>query len=183
MKIIKTNIPDVKVIEPDIYQDERGFFMETWQYRQFGGFGIDYDFVQDNQSHSKKNTLRGLHYQMAPHVQGKLVRVVQGEVYDVAIDIRRSSSTFKQWVGEHLSAENRRMLWVPPGFAHGFLVLSDFADLLYKCTDYYSPEHECCIRWDDPDLSIKWPLENNCTPLLSPKDGRGDSLSSAYIFS
>jgi dTDP-4-dehydrorhamnose 3,5-epimerase len=179
MRVSPTKIPDVKVIEPDVFGDERGFFLETWQRKKFAEAGIDYDFVQDNQSRSVQGTLRGLHYQIQ-QPQGKLVRVVAGEVYDVAVDLRRDSPTFGQWVGEYLSAENKRMLWVPPGFAHGFYVTSDMADFLYKCTDYYSPVHERCIRWDDAPLAIDWPL--NVTPIVSEKDRQGLPFSEAEYF-
>jgi len=171
MNVIATRIPEVLLIEPDVFGDERGFFMETWQRNKFAEIGIDYDFVQDNHSSSVKGALRGLHYQLPPRAQGKLVRVTVGEVFDVAVDIRRGSPFFGQWVGERLSADNKRMFWVPPGFAHGFYVTSEVAEFQYKCTDYYTPELERCIRWDDPKLAIAWPLDNN--PLISPKDDQG----------
>ena len=170
MNVIKTEIPEVLIIEPDVFGDERGFFMETWQRQKFAEIGIDYDFVQDNYSRSVKGTLRGLHYQIK-QPQGKLVWVTVGEVFDVAVDIRKDLPTFGQWVGEYLSAKNKRMLWVPPGFAHGFYVLSDVAEFQYKCTDYYAPEYERCIKWDDPELGIVWPLDGE--PLLSDKDQSG----------
>lgn len=170
MNVIKTEIPEVLIIEPDVFGDERGFFMETWQRQKFAEIGIDYDFVQDNYSRSVKGTLRGLHYQIK-QPQGKLVRVTVGEVFDVAVDIRKDLPTFGQWVGEYLSAENKRMLWIPPGFAHGFYVLSDVAEFQYKCTDYYAPEYERFIKWDDPELGIDWPLDGE--PLLSDKDQSG----------
>jgi len=179
MRVSATKIPDVKLIEPDVFGDERGFFIETWQRKKFAEAGIDYDFVQDNHSRSVQGTLRGLHYQIQ-QPQGKLVRVLMGEVYDVAVDIRRDSPTFGQWVGEYLSAENKRMLWIPPGFAHGFYVTSDMADFLYKCTDYYSPEHERCIRWDDSQLIIDWPLKGE--PIVSEKDRQGLSFTEADCF-
>lgn len=181
MKITETRIPDVKLIEPKVFGDERGFFMETWQRRKFAEGGIDHDFVQDNHSRSVKGTLRGLHYQIQQR-QGKLVRVTTGSVFDVAVDLRRWSPTFGQWAGEHLSAENKYMLWVPPGFAHGFYVTSETADFQYKCSDYYAPEHERCIRWDDPDLAIDWPLEGNGELLVSEKDCQGLAFAQAECF-
>jgi dTDP-4-dehydrorhamnose 3,5-epimerase len=169
MKFVPTDLPDVIRVEPTIHGDERGFFMETWQARRFHEAGIDGEFVQDNVSHSSKGTLRGLHYQIE-HSQGKLVRVVQGEVFDVAVDLRKSSPHYGQWVGEVLSAENKHQLWVPPGYGHGFLVLSDTAEFEYKCTEYYAREFERAIRWDDPDLGIEWPLLDGKQPVLSSKD-------------
>ena len=169
MKFVPTDLPDVIRIEPTVHGDERGFFMETWQARRFHEAGIDGEFVQDNVSHSSKGTLRGLHYQIE-HSQGKLVRVVQGEVFDVAVDLTKSSPHYGQWVGEVLSAENKHQLWVPPGYGHGFLVLSDTAEFEYKCTEYYAPEFERAIRWDDPDLGIEWPLLDGKQPVLSSKD-------------
>jgi dTDP-4-dehydrorhamnose 3,5-epimerase len=158
MNIIPTAIPDVLVIEPNVFGDERGFFLESYNQKSFEALtGIKVAFVQDNHSRSAKHVLRGLHYQIK-QPQGKLVRVVAGEVFDVAVDIRRASATFGKWVGERLSADNKKQMWVPPGLAHGFLVLSDVADFLYKTTDYYAPEHERCIRWNDPDLNIQWPI-------------------------
>ncbi len=180
MNVINTAIPDVKIIEPQIFGDERGFFMESWQRRKFAEIGIDYDFVQDNHSRSVKGTLRGLHYQIK-QPQGKLVRVTLGEVFDVAVDIRKKSSTFGQWVGEYLSAENRRMLWVPPGFAHGFYVTSEVAEFQYKCTDYYAPEYERCIRWDDAVLNIKWPTDG-APVLLSDNDQQGALFKNQSCF-
>ena len=171
MKVSATAIPDVKLIEPDLYGDARGFFMESWNRRVFREHGLDLDFVQDNHSRSSRGILRGLHYQVK-HPQGKLVRVTSGRVFDVAVDLRESSPTFGGWVGEELSADNHHMLWVPPGFAHGFYVLSDSADFLYKATDYYMPEHERAIRWDDADLAIDWPLLGGEAPLLADKDRR-----------
>ncbi|NOI91231.1 dTDP-4-dehydrorhamnose 3,5-epimerase [Vibrio splendidus] len=169
MKVIDTRIPDVKIIEPSVFGDERGFFMETWNQKQFEEIvtGKPTQFVQDNHSKSKKGTLRGLHYQ-TENTQGKLVRVVSGEVFDVAVDIRKGSPTFGQWIGEYLSAVNKRQLWVPEGFAHGFYVISDEAEFVYKCTDYYNPSAEVSIAWDDEDLSIDWP--NLTIPKLSNKD-------------
>lgn len=169
MKFVPTDLPDVIRIEPTVHGDERGFFMETWHTRRFHEAGIDGEFVQDNVSHSSKGTLRGLHYQIE-HSQGKLVRVVQGEVFDLAVDLRKSSPHYGQWVGEVLSAENKHQLWVPPGYGHGFLVLSDTAEFEYKCTEYYAPEFERAIRWDDPDLGIEWPLLDGKQPVLSSKD-------------
>lgn len=169
MKITETKIPAVKLIEPKVFGDERGFFMETWNEKDFREAGIKATFVQDNHSRSVKNTLRGLHYQIK-QPQGKLVRVTRGEVFDVAVDLRVNSPTFGQWVGEYLSEENNRMLWVPPGFAHGFLVTSDTADFQYKCTDLYAPEYERSVHWADEELAIDWPLEKNAEPLVSQKD-------------
>lgn len=171
MRVINTHIPDLLIIEPTVFNDERGFFYESFNAREFAALsGIDVEFVQDNHTRSKKSVLRGLHYQVK-QPQGKLVRVVSGEVWDVAVDIRRSSATFGQWSAVSLSAENRRQVWIPPGFAHGFLVLSDVAEVLYKTTDYWAPEHERCIRWDDETLAIDWPLEDE--PVLSTKDMQG----------
>lgn len=169
MKVIDTDIPDVKIIEPAVFGDERGFFMETWQQKKFEELvtGRPTEFVQDNHSKSKKGILRGLHYQ-TENTQGKLVRVVSGEVFDVAVDIRSDSPTFGQWVGVYLSAENKRQLWVPEGFAHGFYVTSEEAEFVYKCTDYYNPNSEVAIKWDDEYLGIKWPLSD--IPKLSSKD-------------
>lgn len=181
MEFIKTKIADVVLIEPKVFGDHRGFFMETWHEQVFADAGILARFVQDNHSRSTQGILRGLHYQIR-QPQGKLVRVISGEVYDVAVDIRRSSSTFGQWVGEVLSAENRRMLWVPPGFAHGFYVMSEAAEFVYKCTDFYAPEHERSIRWDDPALGIDWPLVAGQTPTLSDKDANAPLLGDAEIF-
>jgi dTDP-4-dehydrorhamnose 3,5-epimerase len=169
MQFEPTRIPDVVLIRPRVFGDERGFFLESWEERKFAAAGIDARFVQDNHSRSARHTLRGLHFQIQ-QTQGKLVRVVSGSVFDVAVDIRRSSSTFGQWVGVELSADNHEMLWVPPGFAHGFLVLSEYADFLYRCTDFYAPVHERAIRWDDPDLDVRWPLPTGQKPLLSAKD-------------
>lgn len=179
MNVIETAIPDVKIIEPKVFGDERGFFMESWNANMYKEAGIDKDFVQDNHSRSVKNTLRGLHYQIK-HPQGKLVRVVSGEVFDVAVDLRKNSKTFGKWVGEILSAENKRQLWVPEGFAHGFLVLSETADFLYKATDYYAPEHERCILWNDSDLDIDWPLRGES--LMSGKDQAGLFFNAAEVF-
>ena len=180
MKATALAIPDVFLIEPKVFGDDRGFFFESFNQAKFeAATGRQVAFVQDNHSLSVKNVLRGLHYQIK-QPQGKLVRVVQGEVFDVAVDIRKSSPTFGQWVGETLSAENKRQMWVPEGFAHGFVVLSETAELLYKTTDYYAPEHERCITWNDPVLSIDWPIEGG--PVLSVKDARGVSLESSEVF-
>lgn len=181
MKIINTSIPDVKIIEPAVFGDERGFFLESWNQAKFAELGLDVDFVQDNHSRSSQGILRGLHYQLN-HTQGKLVRVTTGRVYDVAVDIRKSSPTFGQYVGVELSEENHRMLWVPPQFAHGFYVLSDFADFLYKCTDIYDPSSEQTIIWNDKTIGIDWGLVNNAPPLLSEKDKNGLPLSDAIVF-
>jgi dTDP-4-dehydrorhamnose 3,5-epimerase len=178
MRITETNIPAVKLIEPKVFGDERGFFMETWNEKAFREAGIDATFVQDNHSRSVKNTLRGLHYQIK-QPQGKLVRVTRGEVFDVAVDLRTNSLTFGHWVGEYLSEENNRMLWVPPGFAHGFLVTSDTADFQYKCTDLYAPEYERSIRWNDPTLNVDWGVANPGNLLLSGKDKEAQSLEQA----
>jgi len=181
MNIIKTEIPDVLIIEPKVFGDARGFFYESFNARTFTATtGLSPTFVQDNHSRSAKNVLRGLHYQIK-QPQGKLVRVVAGEVFDVAVDLRKNSPTFGKWAGSTLSAENKRMLWVPEGFAHGFLVLSDSADFLYKTTDYYAPEHERCVVWNDPDIGIRWPLGGE--PILAAKDLAGKLLQDAEIFS
>lgn len=177
MKIIETAIPDILLLEPVVHGDDRGYFMETFRESWFKGRGIEAVFVQDNQSRSVQGTLRGLHYQLKQS-QGKLVRVVSGEVFDVAVDMRKDSKTFGQWAGDLLSAENKRQLWVPPGFAHGFYVVSAFAELYYKCTDYYSPEHEYSLLWNDPKVGIEWPLMNQ-SPLLSTKDSAGLILTEA----
>ena len=180
MKVIPTAIPEVLVIEPAAFGDARGFFFESWNQLAFDALaGRRIDFVQDNHSASARGVLRGLHYQVK-QPQGKLVRVVSGEVYDVAVDLRRSSPSFGRWVGERLSAENRRMMWVPEGFAHGFLVLSDGAEFLYKTTDYYAPEHERTLLWSDPQLAIGWPLEG--APVLKPRDAAGTPFQRAEIF-
>ncbi|TKF02063.1 dTDP-4-dehydrorhamnose 3,5-epimerase [Vibrio kanaloae] len=178
MKVIDTRIPDVKIIEPSVFGDERGFFMETWNQKRFEELvtGKSTQFVQDNHSKSKKGILRGLHYQ-TENTQGKLVRVVSGEVFDVAVDIRKGSPTFGQWVGEYLSAENKRQLWVPEGFAHGFYVTSEEAEFVYKCTDYYNSSSEHSITWDDPDIGIQWPILAGNYPQLSAKDDLGLPLT------
>jgi dTDP-4-dehydrorhamnose 3,5-epimerase len=179
MKVTPTALADVLAIEPAVYGDDRGFFYESWNAKRMAAAGIDATFVQDNHSRSARNVLRGLHYQVE-HAQGKLVRVVAGEVYDIAVDLRRSSPTFGRWVGERLSAANKRMLWVPPGFAHGFLVLSDAAEFLYKTTDYWFPEHERTLKWDDPALGIDWPLDGE--PILAAKDRAGVPLAAAETY-
>ena len=182
MKAEETSLPGVLVVKVDAFGDDRGFFMETWNARDFAAAGIDVEFVQDNYSRSAQNILRGLHYQL-DQAQGKLVRVYEGEAFDVAVDVRRSSATFGRWFGCVLSAENRDALWVPPGFAHGFLALSENVGLAYKCTDYYAPEHERVIRWDDPDIGIEWPLPDGAEPILSPRDAAGASFRDADTFS
>lgn len=170
MKITSTHIPDVKIIEPVIFNDERGFFFESFNQAVFEkAIGRSVFFVQDNHSRSSKGVLRGLHYQTAPEAQGKLVRCAAGEIFDVAVDIRRHSPTFGQWVGVHLSADNKRQLWIPEGFAHGFLTLSEWADVLYKTNQYYNPAHERTIYWNDPQLSISWPLKKT-DPIVSKRD-------------
>lgn len=180
MKVVATAIPEVLLIEPRVFGDDRGFFFESFNQQQFQqATGLDCDFVQDNHSRSAQHVLRGLHYQIK-QPQGKLVRVVEGEVFDVAVDVRKSSPSFGQWVGEHLSAENKKMLWVPPGFAHGFVVLSEAAQFLYKTTDYYAPEHERCIVWNDPQINISWPV--TAEPLLSDKDKAGALFKDAEVF-
>ena len=180
MKVIPTEIPDVLIIEPQVYGDDRGFFLESFNQKDFREkTGVNTTFVQDNHSMSLKNVLRGLHYQI-PNPQGKLVRVVSGSVFDVAVDARQSSPTFGQWVGCVLSAENKRIFWVPEGFAHGFLVLSDRAEFLYKTTNYYYPQYEKTILWNDADLGIDWPLET--PPILSPKDQAGQPFKSVEVF-
>ena len=181
MRFVGTSLPGVIRVEPVVHRDDRGYFMETWQSRHFAKHGIIVDFVQDNFSHSSKNTLRGLHYQVE-QAQGKLVRVVSGEVFDVAVDLRRSSPNFGKWVGEILSAENRYQLWVPPGFAHGFLVMSETAEFEYKCSDFYAPEYERAIRWDDPQIGIEWPLAADEKPVLSAKDAAAAFLADAETY-
>lgn len=180
MQIKATRIPDVFIIEPKVFSDSRGFFFESYNESRFAdAIGSKVQFVQDNHSRSIKNVVRGLHYQIR-QPQAKLVRVVCGEVFDVAVDLRRSSATFGQWVGAILSAENKRQLWIPEGFAHGFMVISESAEFLYKATDYWAPEHERTIRWDDPEIGIDWPLQGD--PLLSPKDCQGLSISDAETY-
>lgn len=181
MEFIPTDIPDVIMVKPRVFGDARGFFMETWEQRKFAEAGLAWQFVQENHSRSGKHTLRGLHYQIV-HPQGKLVRVIVGEVIDVVVDLRRSSRTFGKWVGTILSADNKLQLWVPPGFAHGFLVLSETADFVYKCTDYYAPQHERTLIWNDPQLGIEWPLPSGQAPVLSDKDKAGRSLQKAETY-
>ena len=178
MKLHPTQIPEVIEITPRIFEDDRGSFMESWHASKFADAGLGADFVQDNQSASRQGALRGLHYQLR-RPQGKLVRVVVGRVFDVAVDVRRSSSTFGQWIARELTQDNQRMLWIPPGFAHGFYVTSDRAVLLYKCTDFYSPDDERTIRWDDPNLAIDWPLIEGRPPRISAKDRAGVPLVAA----
>lgn len=180
MNTISTILPDVLVIEPAVFGDQRGFFLESFNQKAFEEkANIGYQFVQDNHSRSVKNVLRGLHYQIQ-QPQGKLVRVIVGEIYDIIVDIRKSSPTFGQWIGALLSAENKKQLWVPPGFAHGFLVISDVAEVLYKTTDYYAPQHERSILWNDPDLAIDWPLSEE--PILSKKDQAGQPFRIAEVY-
>lgn len=177
MQVTPTDITDVKIIEPTVYEDERGLFLETFsQQRYQQQLSITHDFVQDNFSRSKKQVLRGLHFQI-DRPQGKLVQVLAGEVYDVAVDVRRHSATFGQWVGVYLSADNNKQLWIPPGFAHGFVVLSNFAHFHYKCTDYYDPQSEQCLLWNDPAINIAWPID---TPILSAKDQQGRLLRDIF---
>jgi len=179
MRRIATAIPDVVLIEPKVFGDDRGWFYESWNRRVLQALGIEADFVQDNHSRSQCNVVRGLHYQIE-HAQGKLIRVTAGEVYDVAVDLRRSSPTFGRWVGFTLSAADRRMAWIPPGFAHGFCVTSDAAEFLYKTTDYWSPEHERTLLWNDPALAIPWPLRG--APVLAAKDAAGTPLAQAETY-
>jgi dTDP-4-dehydrorhamnose 3,5-epimerase len=179
MQVVRTAIPDVLIVEPRVFGDDRGYFFESYNERELEKLGLRARFVQDNQSRSGKSVLRGLHYQIR-QPQGKLVRVTAGEIYDVAVDIRKSSPTFGKWAGVALSAANKRMCWIPTGFAHGFLVTSDHAEVQYKATDYYAPEHERCILWNDPDLAISWPLMGE--PILSPKDRAGVALKAAEVF-
>lgn len=180
MNVIETKIPDLLILEPRVHGDERGFFMESYNRKTFSDvLGRDVDFVQDNHSRSEKGVLRGIHYQIK-QPQGKLVRVVSGCVFDVAVDLRKSSPHFGQWVGAELSEQNKKMFWVPEGFGHGFLVLSEQADFLYKTTDYYAPEYERCVRWDDPEIGIDWPLD--AEPQLSAKDKQALPFSKAEMF-
>lgn len=181
MDFERTAIPDVMLVRPKVFGDARGYFLESWEERQFARGGIPAKFVQDNHSHSGQHILRGLHYQIE-QPQGKLVRVVTGSVFDVAVDIRRSSSTFGKWVGVVLSEANHYMLWMPPGFAHGYLVLSDSADFLYKVTDFWAPQHERAIRWDDPEIGVKWPLPAGAKPVLSAKDCTAAPLYEAEVY-
>ena len=179
MEFQRLAIPDVVLVKPKVFGDARGYFFESWEARKFAAGGLDVKFVQDNFSRSVLNTLRGLHYQIK-QPQGKLVQVTVGEVFDVAVDLRKSSPTFGKWVGTVLSGDNKHQLWVPPGFAHGFCVLSESADFFYKCSDFYAPEHERTLRWDDPALGIVWPLKG--APLLSAKDQQGKPLADADCF-
>lgn len=180
MNVIRTDIPEVLLFEPKVFGDERGFFLESYNKRVFRDVaGLDIEFVQDNHSRSQRGVLRGLHYQIK-QTQGKLVRAVSGEIYDVAVDIRKSSATFGRWVGMMLSSANRRMAWVPPGFAHGFVVMSETAEVLYKASDFYAPEHERSIRWDDPGLAIDWKFPGE--PLVSAKDREGALIGQAILF-
>lgn len=180
-KAIETTLPGVLILEPKVYGDNRGFFFESFNARAFEALtGVSTPFVQDNHSMSRKGVLRGMHYQIQ-HAQGKLVRVISGEVFDVAVDLRTSSSTFGKWVGVHLSADNKRQLWVPPGFAHGFLVLSETAEFLYKTTDYWYPEHERSVVWNDPTIAIEWPL-SDVEPILAAKDAAAAVLANAEVF-
>ena len=182
MKVIRTAIPDVLILEPRVFGDERGFFLERYNKREFvRATGVDVEFVQDNHSRSSRNVLRGLHYQVK-QAQGKLVWAVAGEIYDVAVDLRKGSPTFGKWAGFSLSAQTKQMAWVPPGFAHGFLVVSDVAEVLYKATDFYAPEHERTLLWDDADLRITWPLEGGEGPLIAAKDLGGQPFRSADLY-
>jgi dTDP-4-dehydrorhamnose 3,5-epimerase len=181
MKVVNTSIPDVKIIEAQVFGDERGFFMETFRASIMDDLTGGKPFVQDNHSKSAQGILRGLHYQMQ-QTQGKLVRVVQGAVFDVAVDMRKDSATFGQWVGEVLSAENKKQLWVPEGFAHGFYVMTESAEFVYKCTDYYAPEFDRSLKWDDADVGIDWPLVDGKQPLVSEKDENGQSFAEADTF-
>ena len=181
MKIIPANLPDVLIIEPQVFSDARGFFMETYHLQKLEVLGLRATFVQDNHSRSQLGALRGLHYQIQ-RTQGKLVRVVVGEIFDVAVDLRRHSPTFGQWTGARLSADNKWLMWIPAGFAHGFYTLSEWADLLYKATDYYAPDWERTLLWNDPQIKIDWPLVNGQPPILSPKDAQGQRLAEAEVF-
>lgn len=181
MQFITTKISGVILLEPKVFEDERGFFFESYQKQLFVDNGIPVDFVQDNHSRSRRETLRGLHYQIR-QPQGKLVRVISGEIFDVAVDLRRSSPTFGEWVGFYLSADNKKQLWIPPGFAHGFYAISEWTEMLYKTTDYYAPKWERTLLWNDPTIGIQWPLVDGKTPLLSPKDATGSFLNQAETF-
>jgi dTDP-4-dehydrorhamnose 3,5-epimerase len=181
MKAIQTDIPDVVLLEPQVFYDARGFFMETYHARKLSELGITAQFVQDNHSRSQRGTLRGLHYQIR-QAQGKLLRVVNGEIFDVVVDLRRRSPTFGQWTGAILSADNKRQLWVPPGFAHGIYALSETVDLIYKITDYYAPEWERTLLWNDPQINIAWPLIDGQLPVLSAKDAQGRPFAQAEVF-
>jgi dTDP-4-dehydrorhamnose 3,5-epimerase len=181
MKFIAQNIPDVVLIEPKIFEDSRGFFLETYREELFAEAGITARFIQDNHSRSQQGVLRGLHYQIR-YPQGKLMRVIFGEIFDVAVDIRKSSASFGQWVGVHLSAQNKNQLWIPPGFAHGFYVISDSAEVTYKVNDQYAPEWERSILWNDPEIGIEWPILNGTTPSMSQKDMDASTLKNADVF-
>jgi len=181
MQFSRTSIPDVLVIEPAVFGDERGFFMETFHARKYESARIPNAFVQDNHSGSRYGTLRGLHYQIR-QVQGKLVRAVAGEIFDVVVDLRRYSPTFGQWAGELISAKNKKQLWIPPGFAHGFLVVSEWAEVVYKATDFYAPEWERSLLWNDPEIGIAWPIPSGVTPIVSAKDAQGRALREAETF-
>jgi len=181
MEFEPTLLSDVVLIKPRVFGDSRGYFLEIWHEREFAAAGIAAHFVQDNHSHSSRGTLRGLHFQIQ-QPQGKLVRVVRGDAFDVAVDIRRSSPNFGQWIGVRLSDVNHHMLWVPPGFAHGYLALSDEIDFLYKCTDFYAPQHERAIRWDDPQLAVQWPLPPNVAPVVSAKDAAAPLLREVELY-
>ena len=181
MKIIETDIPDLKILEPNVFSDDRGYFLETWNAQSFSRVGLNWTFVQDNQSRSHRNVLRGLHYQIQSP-QAKLVRVVTGAIYDVAVDLRRGSPTFGRWAGAELSETNHRMMVIPIGFAHGFLSLTDETQLVYKCTDFYAAQHERTIMWNDPDLAIAWPLAAGEQPIVSSKDAMGRGLKEADVF-
>ena len=183
MNVIRTEIPDVLIFEPKVFGDERGFFFESFNHKLFEEtVGYQVNFVQDNHSKSSKGVLRGLHYQLPPHAQGKLVRCVAGEVFDVAVDIRKSSPTFGQWVGVHLSGENKRQLWIPEGFAHGFMALSETVQFVYKATNYYAPQSERSIIWNDPEINIQWPEIADCTLSLSDKDLQAHTLKTAEVY-
>jgi len=181
MKTINLEIPEIRLIEPDVYVDNRGFFIETFQSRKYADFGLSEQFLQDNHTGSRKGTLRGLHYQVR-QAQAKLIRVTVGEIFDVAVDLRRSSGTFGRWVGIPLSADDHQQLWIPRGFAHGFLVLSEWAEVEYKVTEFYAPEWERTLLWNDPEINIGWPLKENQSPILSEKDSTGKLLADADLF-
>lgn len=181
MKFLSTAIPDVVIVEPRVFEDERGYFMETWEARKFAAGGIAVEFVQDNHSVSRQWVLRGLHYQLN-RPQGKLVRVTRGEAFDVAVDLRRASPTFGKWVGEKLSADNRRMMWIPPGFAHGFVALSEATEFLYKCTDFYDPASERTLLWNDPLVKVDWPIARGIQLIVSSKDQAGVPLDTAECY-
>jgi len=181
MKFIQTTLPGVVIVEPQVHGDARGFFMETYQEREFAAAGLPTHYVQDNHSGSRRGILRGLHYQIQ-QPQGKLVRAVVGEVFDVAVDLRRNSPMFGKWFGMHLSAENKRMLWVPAGFAHGYYVISEWAEFAYKTTDFYAPQYERTLLWNDAQVGVAWPLVNDEAPLLSAKDVQGKTLAEAEVF-